>query len=295
MTVPSAPRQARGGEDSGSWLPVLVPVFAVLAVVAAVLGRWVPADRAEPAAAADGPQVIENSLGMRFVAIPPGRFTMGTLAADLPASRPLRTVTVAGFWFAQTEVTQQQWWAIMGYNPSAFPNPGKPVEQVSWYAAQQFIEKLNQKERSLGRRYRLPAEAEWEYAARAGRHSAYFFGDTANMLAKYAWFGVSGGVGTRPVGQRAANPWGLYDIYGNVWEWMQDCWHDDYKGAPQQAIAWQERDCRRRVLRGGGWNSPASRLRSAARGSLEADLDDMATGLRLVMEIQDNNKAPGHR
>jgi formylglycine-generating enzyme required for sulfatase activity len=143
-------------------------------------------------------------------------------------------------------VTQGQWRGLMGKNPSYFKNCGDscPVEQVGWEGVQRYLRNLSAK---TGKKYRLPSEAEWEYAARAGSDAAYAFGAVVDRsLANF------NGASTMPVGSFAANKFGLNDMHGNVWEWVQDCWHDNYVGAPVDAGAW-ERDCdkTRRVLRGG--------------------------------------------
>jgi formylglycine-generating enzyme required for sulfatase activity len=131
-------------------------------------------------------------------------------------------------------------------------------------------------------KYRLPTEAEWEYAARAGVSTAYPFGEAAQRLADAAWFGQVGNVGARPVGQRSPNAFGLYDMLGNVWEWVQDCWNPDYSGAPEDGRAWLSGDCGTRVLRGGGWDSQAPYVRFAVRGSYPADFADLSNGFRLA-------------
>ena len=125
----------------------------------------------------------------------------------------------------------------MGDNPSYFTGDDNlPVERVSWDNVQRFITKLNDKEGTS--KYRLPSEAEWEYACRAGTTTRYSFGDNESELGEYAWYSSNSDSQTHPVGQKRANPWGLYDMHGNVWEWVQDCWHDSYSGAPADGRAW---------------------------------------------------------
>jgi formylglycine-generating enzyme required for sulfatase activity len=176
---------------------------------------------------------VTNSVGMKFTLIPSGLFTMG---ADLNFERgndfetPQRRITISRpFYIGIYEVTQAEWMSVMdGANPSNFKGRTLPVEWVSWDDASSFVRKLNQKEGT--EKYRLPTEAEWEYSARAGTTSAYFFGDDKSSLGTYSWFNDNSGNETHPVGGKSPNPWGLYDIYGNVAEWIQD-FYGDYSGA----------------------------------------------------------------
>ncbi|WP_320042265.1 SUMF1/EgtB/PvdO family nonheme iron enzyme [uncultured Desulfobacter sp.] len=182
---------------------------------------------------------IKNELGMTFVYIPPGTFMMGS-----PDSEPgrdddeiLHPVTLTkGFYMQTTQVTQAQWQAVMGDNPSDFSGCGYdcPVERVSWEDVQEFIDRLNQQLSDTG--YRLPTEAEWEYAARAGSQTAFANGpitiiesglDLDPNLDAMGWYCYNAHGKTHPVAQKAANDWGLYDMHGNVWEWCAD-WYDDY-------------------------------------------------------------------
>jgi formylglycine-generating enzyme required for sulfatase activity len=178
----------------------------------------------------------------------------------------------------------------MGSNPSTFTSCGSecPVEEVSWDDIQGFIQKLNAK---TGQKYRLPSESEWEYAARGGTTTEYPWGNNASH--DYANYGTDDccegkaegrdqWVNTAPVGKFPANGFGLHDMHGNVWEWTQDCYHDSYKGAPQDGSAWESDSCAKRVLRGGGWlNRPAS-LRSAIRVRSSASDRSSNLGFRLV-------------
>ena len=161
---------------------------------------------------------------------------------------PTHRVTLKSFALGKTEVTQGQWKAIMGNNPSNFTSCGDncPVEQISWNDAQAFIQKLNAK---TGKQYRLPSEAEWEYACRAGGRQAYCGSDDLDSV---AWHDGNSGNRTHPVAEKQANSFGLYDMSGNVWEWVGDSYHADYKGAPTDGSAWQGDDANR-VLRGGSW------------------------------------------
>jgi formylglycine-generating enzyme required for sulfatase activity len=222
---------------------------------------------------------ITNTIGMEFVLIPAGEFDMGSPPDEnmmysggermySGEERPVHHVNIEkAFYMGRYEVTQQQWRAIMGDNPSHFTGDDNLPEMVSWDEVQDFIAKLNDKEGTT--KYRLPSEAEWEYACRAGTSTRYSFGDDESELGDYAWYDDNSGSKTHPVGQKKPNPWGLYDMHGNVWEWVQDCWHSDYNGAPTDGSAWVVA-CRYggafRVIRGGCWNYSARRCRSADRG-----------------------------
>jgi len=182
------------------------------------------------------PRTFTNSVGMKFVWIDPGSFRMG----------PAHMVTLSkGFYLQTTEVTQQQWEAVMGTNPSHFKGPDRPVESVSWEDAQKFLKKLNAKEKDS--RYRLPSEAEWECACRAGGQEP----DEAADLDEVAWWGKNSSGATHPVGQKQPNAWGLFDMRGNVWEWVQD-WYGAYS-VGRQIDPRGPGSGRFRVLRGGSW------------------------------------------
>ena len=193
-----------------------------------------------------------------MVVIPAGSFEMGSYD---DASRPVHRVNIAGFLMGKTEITQGQWKAVMGSNPSSFGSCGDdcPVESVSWNDAQEFVQRLSQK---TGKQYRLPSEAEWEYAARAGSTTKYSFGDADAQLTEYAWYGTNK---TQRVAQKRPNAFGLFDMHGNVWEWTQDCWNANYSGAPTDGSAWTTGCSGSRVLRGGSWIDIPVNLRSATR------------------------------
>jgi formylglycine-generating enzyme required for sulfatase activity len=207
-----------------------------------------------------------NSLGMKFVYIPPGTFMMGSPVSEEGRYRDefQHEVTLTkGFYMQITEVTQGQWQAVMGENPSHFKDCGDdcPVESVSWNDAQKFIEKLNRKEK--GSQYRLPTEAEWEYACRAGTRTRYYTGDSEEDLDRAGWYGRNSGGKTHPVGRKEPNGFGLYDMHGNVWEWCQD-WYGDYPNGsvidPKGPSSGSSR-----VLRGGSWIFYGWFVRSASR------------------------------
>jgi formylglycine-generating enzyme required for sulfatase activity len=220
-----------------------------------------------------------NKAGIEFVLIPAGSFMMGSTNGDAD-ERPVHKVTIEyPFYMGKYEVTQAQWQAVMGNNPSHFKDCDNcPVEQVSWDDAQGFIRKLNQM--NDGYRYRLPTEAEWEYACRAGTTGDYGAGNLSEM----AWHFENSGSKTHAVGSKQPNAWSLADMHGNVWEWCEDWYHQTYSGAPTDGTAWLSGGEQRaaRVRRGGSWYHYATYLRSANRGwgILDSDLD--AVGFRVV-------------
>jgi len=225
-----------------------------------------------------------SPLGIDFVLIQPGSFTMGSTMGD-DDEKPLHRVTISKpFYLGKYEVTQGQWQAVMGSNPSLFKgDPNLPVEYVDWWEVQAFIRKLNARDGGQGYEYRLPSEAQWEYAARAGSTMAYSFGDNASQLGDYAWYRDNAGNKTHPVGQKRPNTWGLYDMHGNVWEWVQD-WYGDYAAAVVSDPAGPATGSVR-VLRGGGWCGYAESCRSAARHRVESQSLICGQGIRLLRTV----------
>jgi formylglycine-generating enzyme required for sulfatase activity len=210
--------------------------------------------------------LLNNSIGMEFVLIEAGTFLMGSNEIqdhDQFKADPVHQVTIRQpFYLGKYTVTQGQWEAVMGVNPSYFKGDlDRPVEYVSWDDTQQFIRRLTAKE--SGVIYRLPTEAEWEYACRAGSTTAYSFGDDPGQLYRYGWYRNNAGDTTHPVGHRTPNAWGLYDMHGNVWEWVQD-WLGEY--TPESVTDPQGPEFNwLRVLRGGGWRGDARGCQSAFR------------------------------
>jgi formylglycine-generating enzyme required for sulfatase activity len=225
---------------------------------------------------AQSPKTITNSIGMKLVLIPKGTFQMGSPIEEAGADddEAQHQVTISkDYYLGVTEVTQGQYEKVMGTNPSYFQkrvirksdSSMYPVEQVSWGDAVEFCKKLSDlpEEKAAGRVYRLPTEAEWEYACRAGSKTAYSFGESSKSLGDYAWFDGNSNNQTHPVGEKKANAWGLYDMHGNVWEWCSD-YYDDYdKNSATDPVGPTEGSlC---VSRGGSWNSLAAYCRSAGR------------------------------
>jgi len=246
-----------------------------------------------------------NSVGMKFTHIPAGEFMIGS--DEYSFEKPVHKVNIdKPFYLGIYPVTQREWKAVMRDDPSKFKGDDLPVEFVSWDDAQEFIKKLNEKEGTD--KYRLPSEAEWEYAARAGTTTKYCYGDDESRLGDYAWYMENSGSRspkkgdyfgydkddwfsndwngkTHTVGQKKPNQWGLYDMSGNVWEWVQDEWHDDYEGAPIDGNAWGDGNGPRRVSRGGSWFSIAVRCRSANRGGDDPGNRYFSLGVRLLKEL----------
>jgi formylglycine-generating enzyme required for sulfatase activity len=214
----------------------------------------------------------ERITSIEFLRVPADTFRRGRL-------RNFHRVTISkDFYLGKYLVTQAQWEAIMEDNPSHFRGAKWPVENVSWEDCQLFIEKLNyQTGRNI---YRLPTEAEWEHACRAGSITAYSFGDDKKQLGEHAWFSGNSGDKTHPVGQKTSNPWGFYDMYGNVWEWCKD-WYAPYPRGlatdPEGPSSGSDR-----VLRGGGWYDGVLRCRSGFRSYFSPDFRCSFFGLRLA-------------
>ena len=210
-----------------------------------------------------------------MVAIPAGSFAMGSNGSD---EQPVHRVTLRSFSMGKTEVTQGQWRALMGSNPSSFSNCGDncPVERVSWEDAKQFVSRLSAK---TGKTYRLPSEAEWEYACRAGGRHEYCGSDSADNV---GWYSGNSGGATHAAAGKQANAWGLHDMSGNVWEWTEDCSNRNYSSAPTDGSAWTAGDCSLRVVRGGSWYGNPQDLRSAIRYGVTTALRDYSFGFRVA-------------
>ncbi|MBT9312545.1 SUMF1/EgtB/PvdO family nonheme iron enzyme [Leptothoe kymatousa] len=215
---------------------------------------------------------------LELVHIPGGTFLMGSPEGERDENeQPQHQVKVPEFWMGKYPVTQTQYRAVIGENPSRFKGGDRPVESVSWNDAIQFCSQASQKR---GEVIRLPSEAEWEYACRAGTTTPYSFGETL----KKEQANYRGGLGeTSFVGAYPANQWGLYDMHGNVWEWCQDTWHGNYKGAPNDGSAWEDReDDSSRAIRGGSWINAPWVCRSAVRYVITPDFRDSYFGFRVV-------------
>jgi formylglycine-generating enzyme required for sulfatase activity len=285
----------------GFWLVLLALLAGIVGLCVLFLGHpWSgrePSNSPAPAPQAELPRgkppeppgkTFTNSVGMTFTLIPAGEFMMGSppTEAGRDEDEPLHRVWISKpFYLGIYEVTQEQYEKVMGHNPSRF-RPGKgggpqhPVEQVSWEDAQEFLRRLNSREKQLGRVYRLPTEAEWEYACRAGSTTRFQNGDREEELAAVGWYGRNTGRRTQPVGQKPPNAWGLYDMHGNVWEWCADGYRSDfYLLGPVQAPLQREATTHR-LLRGGCWADEARKCRAAQRFGVVPTLRDDAAGFR---------------
>lgn len=257
------------------------------------------------AAGQPAPRVLTNSVGMRLAEIPAGAFEMGSQDRRLPKQKtltPHRVQITTSFWIGTHEVTQGEYHRVLGSNPSQFSQAGGlrdrvrgvetdrlPVDSVSWHDAKEFCLRLTQlpAERQKGRSYRLPTEAEWEYACRGGSKKTWCYGNEVRTLRQYGWYRRRETMQrTHIVGERRSNRFGLYDMYGNVWEWCSDFYEAEYYShsplvdpqGPSQGFS--------RVIRGGGWDSPAGNCTNANRNSDPPQIADQDTGFRVVCEVK---------
>ncbi len=232
------------------------------------------------------PQV--NRLGIVLVPVPAGQFWLGSPALETghqeDETRHLVQITKP-FYFSAHEVTQKQYESVMGYNPTHSKDADKPVENVSWNEAVDFCDKLSEQE---GHQYRLPTEAEWEYACRAGTTTAYSFGEDASRLDRYAWYSGNSDYTTHTGGEKLPNHWGLYDMHGNVWEWCQD-WYAPYGNQRGSTDPTGPEEGGFRVLRGGSFSYLPRNLRSADRFHDNPVFGNTRYGFRLA---RDYNVSP---
>jgi len=253
----------------------------------------------QPQLAAFRDTLKDGAVEPEMVAIPAGEFQMGCVSHKgcNDEELPVRTVTFEEpFAMGKHEVTFGEYDRFAEATGREKAGDGgwgrgeRPVIDVSWDDAQAYVFWLSEQ---TGKRYRLPSEAEWEYAARGGTTTNYWWGDDIQRDGK-VWANCYGcgsewdGVQTTPVGSFPENPFGLYDTAGNVWEWVQDCWHDSYEGAPDDGSAWEESkggNCGRRVARGGSWNDKPEDLRSANRNWSNTVYRSNDLGFRLAQDL----------
>lgn len=273
--------------------PSLAACFVLCgAMLSSALSNSTLATAAEPTS-----ETLEllGTFRREFVEITPGKgafpaaFEMGRAGGPESEAPPHRVTFGYSFAVARYEVPQKLWQAVMGTNPSRWKGPRNAVEMLSYDEALDFCRKATEQMRdakliSPRQVVRLPTEAEWEYAARAGTTTLYSFGDDAKNLDEFAWSTHNAAGNDPPVGKKRPNAWSLYDVHGYLWEWCADTWHDTYAGAPSDGSAWTAGgDPLRRVLRGGSWKDPATRLTSSFRRPAERELRDDAVGLRCVL------------
>lgn len=248
---------------------------------------------AEPTA--DRSALLEK-FRSEFVELTPGKgdfaaeFVMGSDSGPAKERPARRVKLVQPFAIARYEVTQELWQAVMGENPSRWKGTRNSVEMLTFAEAVEFCERATKllREAELieaNQVVRLPSEAEWEYAARAGTTTKYSFGDDAKELGDFAWFTGNAAGNDPAVGAKKPNPWKLYDVHGYLWEWCSDEWSDNYEGAPTNGSARGKPDGRYGVLRGGSWKDPADHCTSTFRLKAARTVKDDAVGLRCVLAI----------
>ncbi len=235
-------------------------------------------------AAAPGQDYIELACGVpiKMVWVEGGEFQMGSLDDEeghRASEGPVQRVVLTGFWMGAELLTQAQYEAVVGSNPSRFKGADRPVERVSWDDAVACCQQLSER---CGRVYALPSEAQWEYACRAGSTGRFCFGDSDPRLGHYAWYDANSGRETHGVGGKRPNAWGLYDMHGHVWEWCQDAWHESYNDALDDGSARKAKRGTPRVVRGGSWDSDARDCRSAYRNYLTPDNRYHFVGFRVL-------------
>ena len=278
----------RGGEHYRAALDILDAAEVGLSEAQIAEAQARTAAEREAAAKAEA---IAASIP-EMVRIPAGTFRMGcvTWLYCRSSEKPVRDVRVASFAVARHELTFTQWDVCTEYGPCQWVDDegwgrgDRPVINVSWDDAQAYVGWLS---RETGESYRLPSEAEWEYATRAGTTTHYSWGDSEGENRANC-----DGCGspwdndrTAPVGSFAPNRFGLYDVHGNVWEWVADCWNENYRGAPSDGIAWLQGDCSNRVLRGGSWYSHPRNIRTAYRQWYKADFRPYIVGFRVARTL----------
>lgn len=221
-----------------------------------------------------------GTVEIEMIRLPGGKFFMGS-ERGIELERPVHEVNVKPFAIGKFEVTQRQWKAVMGgSNPSKFTDGDDlPVENVSWDDAQSFLKRL-------GNGYRLPTESEWEFAARGGTLTDFFHEEKQGKTGEYAWFIGNAEERTHQVGKKLPNPYGIFDIYGNVWEWCDDDWHDSYLGAPVDGRSWvDEPRALQRAARGGSFRFDEISCRSADRGRNFPNFRSPDGGFRLAKTL----------
>jgi formylglycine-generating enzyme required for sulfatase activity len=233
------------------------------------------------------------SVCPKMVTLKTGSFYMGSSDLGEPISstnsdlradeNPQHLVNIQSFALGKFEVTQTEWNSLMGTDPSLKKGSMHPVENISWNDAQLYVKKLSQK---TGKKYRLPSEAEWEYAARAGSTAKYPWGDAVNQIDEYTW-SRNNATSTKAVGLKKPNQFGLHDMIGNIAEWTEDCWQSTYQNAPADGSAWLSGNCSLRVLRGGAWGDDPQNLRVTVRdGTHPTYYRFSSSGFRVARDLE---------
>jgi formylglycine-generating enzyme required for sulfatase activity len=235
-------------------------------------------------------EILPDGVQLKLVKIPAGMYNMGSSPRrGLSDETPRHHVSVKSFYMSKYPVTQEQWRAVMKWYPP-FRGKGEkhPADRVSWKDAKKFCKVLSKYTHRL---YRLPSESEWEYSCRANTMTHFYFGDTlttdyANYVGLHTFAEEKKGVyrhGTTDVGKFPPNNFGLYDMHGNIWEWCEDTWHDDYTGSPTNEKVWEKGNNEYHVLRGGGWHDPPNLCRSASRLKGKASEGEDYYGFRVAL------------
>ncbi|MEL6672173.1 MAG: formylglycine-generating enzyme family protein [Bacteroidota bacterium] len=229
-------------------------------------------------------EILSPDLSFKMIGVEGGTFMMGGQDEEaLDSEKPVHQVRVPSFHLGKDPVTQAVWEEIMGDNPARFTGADRPVENVSWKDTQRFITILNQRSSQT---YRLPTEAEWEYAARGGGLSEGYLYAGSDKLKEVGWYDENSGSQTHAVGQLFENELGLFDMSGNVLEWVADHWHDTYVGAPEDGSPWLKEDSTlSRVLRGGSWIASAANCRASSRYRYLPGDRDLIVGFRLACSL----------
>lgn len=266
----------------------LAALLALAALVSLGFGKDLPPDTMKRKDA------ILKLFADEFIQVTPGKgkfpqsFVMGTDKGGRPNEQPVHKVTFKyDFAMARYEVTQELYFVVMGKNPAKWKGPRNSVEMVDWKEAREFCDKAAGELRRLkllatDEVIRLPSEAEWEYACRAGSTTLFSFGDEVAEIGKYCWYKVNAPGNDPPVGTKLGNAWGFHEMHGYVWEWCEDTGHDDYTGAPDNGSPWTTGDASFRIVRGGSYADPADACRSGYRKAIPADSRSDTIGFRCV-------------
>jgi formylglycine-generating enzyme required for sulfatase activity len=272
--------------------PPAAPVFSESAVETVRVDDTGAVVARETAAVGSFAERLDDDAAIVMRRVPAGFFVMGSILSEgFPDEKPQRQVSVPAFCLGRITVTQRQWNAVMRLPlPCRAKGPDMPLDRVNWFQAAEFCARLS---KLTGRSYRLPSEAEWEYACRAGTTTPFSFGptlttDLADYVGRHRYAGEAAGVyrgGTVAGGSLPPNRFGLHEMHGNLFEWCADAWHDDYTGAPTRGEAWTGGGSSAHVLRGGSWHDPPNLCRSAARLKSDPNEGEDYFGFRVALSV----------